>query len=89
MVQFEIQEGCICIYLQCDGVGQFGALDEDGGLTVGGWGGGTLQNVLRRGKWKYGWENKVFIKGGTLVKGLGALKRGNYDPLANYDLIVN
>ena len=51
-------------YLQCDGVGEVGVLNEDGELNVSWSGGGgvgeTVKNVLIRGRMdKKGWEIKI------------------------------
>ena len=59
-------------YLQCDGLGEFGVLDEVGGLTVWGWGGFNGLKCLKRR-----WNEKIWdVKTGMLCKGVGALKKG-------------
>ena len=66
-------------YLQYYGSGEVDVLDDDNGLTVWGWDGGTvLKGCGKNGtKKKKGWGNKNCKKvGGMLGEGVGALKSG-------------
>ena len=47
------------LYLQYDGLVKVGVLDEVGGLTVEGWGGGTVQNSIKG----FGMKNNFFFYG--------------------------
>ena len=75
-------------YLQYYGLGEVDVLDDDSGLTVWGWDGGTVQKGWGKNgmKKKKGWESKNCKKvGDTLGKGVGASKLGECcDPHMNY-----
>ena len=52
------------------------------------WGWGNCLKYLKRGWNREGRGNRDFKKGGKLGQGVGALKRGGWNPFANYDLEI-
>ena len=52
-------------------------------------GGGTVWNTLKGGgKEKWRRETKILKKGGKLGQGVGALKRGAWNPLTHYGIVI-
>ena len=56
-------------------------LDEDNGLTVGGWGDGTVKYL------KKGWGNKNLKKAGMLGKVRDYINKEGCDPLRSYEYL--
>ena len=60
------------------------ALGQEG-LREGG--GNCLKHLKRWWEKKRGGKTKILKRGGKLGQGVGALKRGSWDPLMNYDTL--